>query len=476
LLNRFFFKLIGIGEKNNLSIETFESIKKPSFREIGQFEREVEKKLRGEVNHSALYGVMVAVYEGINTREKIYDYFKYFYTSDSSYIKFKPSYLDEIIQTGVSDGLIQEINGLFSLSDSGRDILIKGRKILLAKARGAKWVMSERFALISSLICLVLMSSLKILIGMSSGSDALFNEGIENFTDIIKVFIISLSMKFSKDKLGSIVIILLMLFTGINLVISSIFSLINGEIIIPDVYAFFLMLVSISLNFLLMNLKAIVGKNSGNFSLLSDAKDNSFNMRLSTGVIIGLTFAIFKIYFIDSLVAIFISSLVIYDGIVTLKELIKSGDNIEIDAFKLHLEEMIDNRISYWLLATIQEDGLPKAELNQKFIESVEKGHSVYDFFAILGFYNVTKNGAIRIINALENDALIIEENNKTSLTHKGIECLNKGSAEESKKVARDLKQQSHGKFGCVCCIFIIVATIFLFIYGPMINDFLAGI
>ncbi len=318
---------------------------------------------------------------------------------------------------------------------------------------------------------------MKILIGLNNGSDALFNEGIENFTDIIKVIIISLSIKFAKDKIGSIVIIILMLFTGISLAISSIFSLIMNETIKLDFYAFILMLISIILNYLLMFYKSIVGKLAGNFSLLSDAKDNLNNIRISLGVIIGLTFAIFHIYIMDALIGLFISFLIIYDGAITLKELIVSGDEIEIDIFKLKIDEIFENRISYWILITIHEEGLSKEEINNRFIEAVEKGYEIYDIFAIFGFYNIQKNGIIKILNMMEKDELFIQKNKKTHLTNKGISRYYKARAFEFKEISKEYeayrKERKIG-IGPWKCILLIIIIFILIYFGPIINEFLS--
>ena len=168
------------------------------------------------------------------------------------------------------------------------------------------------------------MSSTKIIIGINNGSDALFNEGIENLTDIIKIGIIFLSIRFRKDKLGAILIIILMLTTGINLLFTSIFSIVEFHIISPNYISFIILFISIIFNLMLLFLKSFVGKLKTNFALLSDAKDNKNNIRLSFGVAIGLIFALFGIYIVDSLIGILIAVLIIVDGINTLTELIKS--------------------------------------------------------------------------------------------------------------------------------------------------------
>lgn len=161
-----------------LEIETFESVTRSSFREIGDYEKELKKKLHGDANHSPLYAVLVAIYKGENSRDKIYSYFKYFYSTDMRYIKFFREILDGIVQTGINEGLINEKGSVLSLTDTGNDIIIKARKTILTHARGAKIFFNEKAVLLISLVILVLMSLLKISFALNTGSDALFNEGI----------------------------------------------------------------------------------------------------------------------------------------------------------------------------------------------------------------------------------------------------------------------------------------------------------
>jgi len=458
-------------------------------KELTILSRELYQTLEDNPNWSPLYVIMVSISKGENTHQKLCDYFKYFYAAEMDYVKLPPPILNNFIEKGIKKGLIQEANGLFSLTEKGQDVLIKSQKVISSQSKIMRKLFSEKVTLLFSLLCLVFMSSLKILVGISSGSDALFNEGMENLTDIIKIFIITLSMKYNKDKLGSIMIIILMLFTGVNLVISSIFSLINSEIITPSYWIFILMFISILINMALLVLKNLVGKAEGNFSLLSDAKDNMNNIILSVGVIFGLFFAIFEIYFIDALIGLFISCLIIYDGVETLIELIKSGDEIEIDTFKLRIDEAFEFKIAYWLLMTIQEEALSKEELNKGFVEAITKGREILEYWATFGLYDIEKYGVYKILNLMEKRKLFIEKDGKTELTDKGIERYNKSKEQIERRIKlakrRYQKKKTPSKRSTIFWWIIGISTpIFLVLLiihvGPIIYDwavsFLKGI
>jgi len=462
----------------------FKELRK-SHKGITKLSYEVTQILESDPNRSPLYALMYAIEKGENTREKLYSYFKYFYVNEFAYIRLTQPELDHLLLKGIKKDLIQKDNNIFSLTEKGNEVLFKSKEVNKITNKAIKFFFSEKVVLIFSLICLIFMSSLKIITGLNSGSDALFNEGIENFTDIIKIFIIILSIKFKKDRLGAIVIILLMLITGINLIISSIYSLIEANIVTPSYFSFILMFSSILINLMLLVLKNFVGKLQANFALLSDAKDNVNNIRLSLGVIVGLTFALFGIYLIDSIIGIFIACLLIIDGVETLIELIKSGDDIDIDSFKLSLDKAFEFKIAHWILLVIQEENLSQAQLNNKFIEAIEKGYNIFGVWAIFGLANIEKFNVQKILSLMKKRGLFSEQNNKTYLTDKGKEQYHNAISQEIIRVSRDKKKYRDwkppstkikvlwGLFGVLIPIILVLLIIFV---GPIIYEFIINL
>ena len=77
----------------------------------------------------------------------------------------------------------------------------------------------------------------------------MINDGFENFTDLIKVAIILIiGINLKKDRLASIIIISMMLFTGFTLIFSSIEGILFPSVIIPTVQGYIIVLVSILMN------------------------------------------------------------------------------------------------------------------------------------------------------------------------------------------------------------------------------------
>ena len=465
----------------NVKLKEFQKIHKG----ITNLSYEVTQILENEPNRSPLYALLYVIEKGENTREKMYSYFKYFYVNEFTYISLRELELDGLLIQAIHKDLIQKENNTYSLTEKGNDVLIKSKKVNLVTNKAIKFFFSEKLVLIFSLICLVFMSSLKIITGLNLRSDALFNEGIENFTDIIKIFIITSSIKLKKDRFGAILIVLLMLITGINLVITSIFSLIQASTITPSFFSFILMFISILINLMLLILKNFVGKLRANFALLSDAKDNLNNIRLSLGVIVGLIFALFRIYIIDSFIGIVIAFLLIFDGAETLIELIKSGDEIDIESFKLSLDKTFEFKIAHWVLLVIQKENLSEQQLNVNFKEAIRKGYEIFGIWATFGLSNIEKLNIQKILRVMKKRSLISEKNNRIYLTYKGEEHLHNALSKEAIRVYRDKKKYKDwkplstiskviwGLFGFLLLIISVMLTIFI---GPIIYDFIINL
>ena len=202
-------------------------------------------------------------------------------------------------------------------------------------------------------------------------------------------------------------------------------------------------------------------------------------------MIIGLIFALFGIYFVDSIIGILIASLIIYDGIDTLTELIKSGENMNISSFKLRLDEAFEFKIAHWILVTIQEESLSEKQLNDNFIEAIEKGYSIFGIWAIFGLYDFKKYGIQKILNLMIKKDLIIEQNNVLVFTEKGKDQYHKAILKEKNRVIKDKEKYKHWKpptkmiklVWTVFGILIFVGLILMLIYiGPRVYDFIVNL
>ncbi|MFX1451158.1 MAG: cation diffusion facilitator family transporter, partial [Promethearchaeota archaeon] len=440
----------------DINIDTDELKKSELMLGPGALKAEHPQKYLGkDAPHNFTFAVIKAIKEGFNTDEKLLLHFKFFFGPDyhlsSSTIRQRNiSHSIEILE---SKKLISKENGAYIITDLGKKVDFEATFRLKHELYWTKRFLTEKMVIYSSLFCLILLAILKITFGWLIPSDGLFNDGIENLTDIIKIIIITLSIKYNKDRPGSIGIMLMMIYTGIFLGYSAIMDLIQ-----PQSYenifewlsiqfklekkfnpiGFIIAGLSLLINLALWNLKFMVGKRSGNLSILSDAKDSVNNSYIAIGVLIGLTFEIFGISLIDILVGFGIAIIILYDGIDTLSELISKGENIDIDAIRVAGDHRYLDRISHWIILHVEREKLSRNELNSLFLEGLKIGYRYYGEFAAIGFHNLSKKGLFKNLKYLINDDIIREENNKLFLTEKGINRFNQIMKKEDKKLLKD--------------------------------------
>ncbi|TFF88019.1 MAG: hypothetical protein EU549_03770 [Promethearchaeota archaeon] len=415
-----------------------------------------EKHFGHEGVHSFKFAILKAINEGFDTENKLLMQFDNFFGPEGFLIlpSVRGKNLREAIRFLKSKDLIIEKNGKYITTDLGKKCAIEGYIGLKHELFWLSKFLREKFVIILSFIALVLLASLKIIFGYLTNSNGLFSDGIENSTDVIKVIIIILSMKYSKDRLGSIGIMIMMLYAGVSLMVSSIITLTGilqmpliatGEINIPG---FIIALLSLLINLGLWKYKFVVGKRSGNMSLISDAKDSVHNMQIAVGVLIGLVFLIFGIYIVDIFIGIVIAIIIIYDGIATLIELVRKKDEIDVDSLGISGEGKYMNRIEHWIITMIEnkelnKESLTAEQLNTEFLDGLNKGYDYFGEFAVIGYHNLQEKGLYHQLDHLINNNIVKKENGSLILTKKGYFQFYRFQSKELNELAKSMDLKS---------------------------------
>ena len=336
---------------------------------------------------------------------------------------------------------------------------------------------SKKTVMWFSIIILIFLSSIKIITGLQLASQGMLNEGFENLTDLIKIGIVfALGIRLKKDRLASTIIILLMIITGISLIWSGIEALFNLSPITPTINAYLICIVSIVLNVILLGLKSIVGRNSANLSLLSDSKDSGVNIKISTGVIIGLTFAIFNYYFVDALVGTIIGVFIFKDGIEILREILVKNENFDITTFKVMIDKMYESRLSGYIFASIRREKMDRRHLIENFQIGLELGRKYYHGFADFFYKDLGTEIAEKHIDKLIKGNFIEEIDGTLILTPMGLKHFYKSKSKEYTYRAKQVYEGVKIRRGQVVCILFFLVLILLIVFANDINIWLNSI
>ncbi|MFX1388667.1 MAG: hypothetical protein ACFE9Z_01220 [Promethearchaeota archaeon] len=188
-------------------------------------------------HHTFFYGFLSLIYDGINLIDELKAKMRIFFISSSRQVVIEEEDVEEFLQKARRNRLIKiQPNNKFILTEQGVNLVEYSYFWNLHTSYWMRKFFSKSTVLIGTAVFLVIMSLLKILTGIDLGSQGMITEGYENLTDLIKIgIIVFVGMRLKRDKLASIIIILLMLFTGGTLAWSSVEALINPVDIIPTV-------------------------------------------------------------------------------------------------------------------------------------------------------------------------------------------------------------------------------------------------
>ena len=432
---------------------------------------QISKTMRGDPGETLLYAVLCSIYEGYATKPTLYSHLESMFVVRMNRMTVSPVDVDEVLQHALNENLINQIDNTFNLTERGIDILRLSRTTVLHEGYWMKRFLQEKWVVVTSASFLILMVLVKLWIGTTIGSRAMMTDGLENLTDLVVVGIIAFSLRYERDRFGAIAIMVFMLISGTLLSYNGILRLISPEEISVTFLAYLVAVFSIGMNYALIHYKTLVGRMTGNLALVSDAKEDQTHIRIGIGVIIGLFFAEFQIYVIDSIVAVLIGMMIIWEGIEALREIMQAGDDLSVDTIHLAAADTYDDLMTAWLLARLARGPDTKDNLNQAFIKGITIGRRYFDVQAILGFRNLEETGISKHIQIAKRSGLIIENDGVLSITNNGLSTYYKNRVDELKRVAKRFSKERSRHRSAAIGFFAWVTTFLLIAFGETLYE-----
>ncbi|NHI82801.1 MAG: hypothetical protein EAX81_00670 [Candidatus Thorarchaeota archaeon] len=438
-------------------------------RRSPQKERQLKQTLRGEPAETLVYAVLCSIYEGHDTRPALYDQLDVMFVMRLGRLSISPIDIDVALQHGANEELIEQNEGRFTLTPKGMDLLHTARRHLLHQSYWMKRFLTERNAVLMSALFLIFLVIVKLWVGFSISSHALITDGFENLTDLIVVGIIALSLKYNKDRFGAITIMLFMLISGTLLGFNAFISLLSEEVITTSYWGYVVAVLSILLNLMLIYIKTLVGRMTGNLALVSDAKEDGSHIKIGVGVLVGLLFAEIGIYVVDSIVAILIALIVVWEGIEALRELIQAGSELSVDTIHLAASDQYDDLITHWILAQLAREPMTEEELTKRFLRGVKLGFRYFDVHAVLGFKDLEKKGIFKHIQIAKRSGLLYQEGNALAITNNGLALFYEQRVREMKSVKKQFSRTRNRWISAGYAVFGWTAFLLFVFYGESV-------
>lgn len=168
-----------------------------------------------------------------------------------------------------------------------------------------------------SIIAYIVLSVVKLMVGWRSGSEALWADGLNNFTDIIASIAVLIGLRISQkppdhdhryghfraETIASLVASLIMFGIGIQVVAQSVSHFFNGTIVAPSMTAAWTAAICSVIMFIVYRVNRMLAQRIQNQALMAAALDNRSDALVSSGAFVGIIGASMGIVWLDPLAA-----------------------------------------------------------------------------------------------------------------------------------------------------------------------------
>jgi cation diffusion facilitator family transporter len=262
---------------------------------------------------------------------------------------------------------------------------------------GTFFAKGENAAKLSVVIDLLL-SILKLGVGFLSNSMALTADGFDNMVDVASAAVVFLGIKYKKELISTAFVLLVMFATAGWIGYQAVLRLIHPEVVDAGVMTIVAAIVSGLVCYLMSVYQYAVGKNTYSLSLISQSIDSKNHVFTAVAVLIGVIFARFNIFIVDSIVALGVAIMILKSAIELAVETLRiaKGAALDISRFARIEEKIVENhRKNYlkgWILFLLQETNR-KEEIVTRCADSFStEGIPFVDQFGFLKGYDFVKS------------------------------------------------------------------------------------
>ena len=281
--------------------------------------------------------------------------------------------LTNTLDKAVELNVLEQRDGLYHLTPGGREIA-EHMEMVIPAFMG--WAYSPQTASLVSLWFHVVLSMIKLGVGFLSRSAGLIADGIDNTVDTLSSFLVWLGIKYDKEKLASIFILVTMVLSVGGVAMATIGKITHPAPIREGLLAF---LVSGICGLLMLGLSAyqyLVGRKTSSLAIMCQAVDsrNHFYMSLLVcgGILLSFLAELWGapwLYYGDA-VASGVIGLLILRGVAELvQEMFRKREGeIHVSHFMKKAQERRRSKIILnWLAVQLHNASLTPDELEKKF-------------------------------------------------------------------------------------------------------------
>jgi Co/Zn/Cd efflux system component len=281
--------------------------------------------------------------------------------------------LEENLCKAIKEEILEERDGRYYLTSAGREMAEYMQRLIPAFM---KWVFSPETASLFSLVAHVVLSILKLSFGFLSRSAGLVADGIDNAVDTLSSLLVWLGIKYDKEKLVSVFILITMFVSVGGVALTTFDKIIHPEPIQEGLIAFVVSAICGLIMLGLSSYQYLVGKKRSNFAIMCQAVDSRNHFLTSLLVCGGILLSFFAqlwnaplLFYADAAASAIIGLIILRGAIELVQEMLKeSEEGTEVSHFMKRTEERIREKILLkWIAGRLQSGSLTEEELKQRF-------------------------------------------------------------------------------------------------------------
>ena len=281
--------------------------------------------------------------------------------------------LEENLYKAIEKKVLEERDSRYHLTPGGKEIAEHMQRVIPAFM---KWVFSPETASLFSLVAHAVLSVLKLSVGFLSRSAGLTADGIDNAVDTLSSLLVWLGIKFDREKLVSVFIVITMFVSVGGVTLATFNKIIHPGPIQEGLIAFVVSAICGLIMLGISSYQYLVGKKRSNFAIMCQAVDSRNHFWISLLVCGGILLSFFAqlwnapwLFYADAAVSAIIGGLILRSAIELVQEMLKeSEEGAEISHFMKRTEERIrEKMLLKWLAGQLQSGSLTREELEKQF-------------------------------------------------------------------------------------------------------------
>ncbi len=340
----------------------------------------------------------------------------------------------------IENGWVKLDDGFYSLTLEGEK---EAQKFVHNMEKRASLVRKDFFkpdaAAKNTTVLDAFLAVMKLGSGIVSGSVGLTADGTDATMDTISAFMVWLGIKYHRETLSTLLVIFGLFFASLSIGYDSVTHLINAlyGTLDPMGMPYLVIIVegiAILAAVFLFYYQRYVGKVNSNLTLISQSVDSKNHIFIGFSVIAGAVFTLQGIFFVDALIALFISIGIFKDATDLLREAIsaRKGEEEDYSKYKLPLEECWeDNKkmaFQNWILYILWSG---EKKTREEIVSSLGTAFTPDNYIPVLSELNATVKEVHDfdevfddLVSPLEEEKLLILEKEVYTLSDAGSKYL----------------------------------------------------